>query len=187
MHAMKRAIRQILVLAAIAAALPASALADMPDTAIRDCIQDGAVQGHYDDDVLQEAINRIRGDNAVYGDCEDVLGALIGSGAGSQKANTSGKGGPGAKDGRLTPAEKRKAKREKERKRRQIASIDLAPDGSDPLQLDEDTSSGMSLPVLLTLILLACLAAGGGLWYAARRNPAIANALRRVPLPGRRG
>jgi hypothetical protein len=39
--------------------------------------------------------------------------------------------------------------------------------------------------MVLILVALLCAGTGGGLWYASKRNPAVANALRRVPLPFR--
>jgi hypothetical protein len=187
---MKRAIRQILLLAVLVAAFPASATAGPADDAAIDCIQDGSVDGSYSDSVLRQAIGviRSRGDSSVYGDCEAVLASMIGSGGGP-KANAAGNGGPGADDENLTLAEKRaKEQREQARKRRQLASLDDVAGGpaADPLQIDDSADDGMPLPLLLAVIVLALLAAGGGVWYAARRNPGLANALRRVPLPGRR-
>lgn len=188
---MKRAIRQILLLAVLVAVLPATAVANTPDAAARDCIQDGSVDGSYSDSVLNRAIDviRSRGDSSVYGDCEAVLASLIGSGGGPRAKASGSDAADADSDGKVTPTEKRaEERREAVRKRRQLASLDDVAGGpaGDPLQIDDSSDDGMPLPLMLLLIVLVLLAAGGGLWYAAQRNPGVANALRRVPLPGRR-
>jgi hypothetical protein len=189
-----RAIRQILLLGTLLAVFPAQAVAASPDAIVRDCIQDGTLNGNYTDSELEAARQQLAGDIDAYGDCYAVLGAAMGAnngpkadasgndgdsgGTGGSGANGDGKGSGGAKDGKAKDAKQ-------EQGRREIASIDDALATDDPTA-DEDDSGGSWLPLILTLVALAALATGGGLWYAARHNPAVANALRRVPLPGRR-
>jgi hypothetical protein len=187
---LKRAIRQILLLGTLLAAFPAQAVAASPDTIIRDCAQDGVVNGTYEDGDLAAARQQLAGDIAAYGDCYALFGAAMA--ANNPKASASNNNDD---DTGGSPAEQRaherknavdKAKRKQEA-RREIASIGdtLSPD--DPAATDDGGSGDSSLPLILTLVALAGLATGGGLWYAARHNPAVANALRRVPLPRRRG
>jgi hypothetical protein len=187
---MRRAIRHLLLLAAVAALLPSGTAVASPADVHRDCADDGALQGSYSDAQLSAALERLPGDLDEYSDCRAIIGAAIGG----PKGKAAGSGRLDADlndDGKVTPAErrtaaKRKAKREQ---RRQLASLDeTLPPGAGPADLvADDGDDGMPLPLLLVLIALVCLGIAGATWYAARSNPAIANALRRIPLPGRRG
>lgn len=196
---MKRAIRQLIVLAAVLAALPAATAVAGPYDILRDCLDDERVQGDYTDAQLQNALRKLTGDANEYSNCRAIIGAEIGGGGGSGgdgSPNGGGGGGGGANgrydpdldgDGKISPAERRKAKewreRERERERRQIASIgDGFGGGAHPNGIvpDRASSGGMPLPLILALVALTLAAIGGGTWYAAQRNPAVANALRRV-------
>jgi hypothetical protein len=195
MHAMNRATRHFVLLTALAVVLaPAQSAGASALDVVQDCADSNSLEGSYSDRELRQARGQVPSDLDEYSDCSAIIAAAIGKGG--PKAKASGDGGSGAApadangDGRVTPAEKRAAtKRKQERQeRRQLASLgdDITPDGASALTSD-DSSDGTPLPLVLSLIALLCLGAGAGVWYAARRNPAVANALRRVPLPGKRG
>jgi hypothetical protein len=195
---MIKAIRQLLPIVAILAALPAqAAFAASPNDVIRDCANDGTLNGDYSRGELNAALGNVKGDVAEYTDCRAAIGAALSSlGGGGPKAKLSKKGGgPGASsddlnaDGKVTPAERRAAKRARKRhERRQLAAIGdgLSPGGPSALGSEGAGSGGMPAALVLALIALAGLGIGTGTWYAARRYPAVANALSRVPLPLKR-
>ena len=65
---------------------------------LRDCADDGVLQGNYSASELRKARKNIPTDTDEYTDCRDVLaraatGAVAGSGAGSSGAGTGGAGG----------------------------------------------------------------------------------------------
>lgn len=191
MHSMKRAFRHIVLLTALLALVPATAAATSPITIVRDCADSDSLEGSYSNADLKRAVNRVRGDLAEYSNCKSIIQAAIGQGP-----KAGGKRGAPIdpdlnNDGVVTPRERRIAKkleREARRKDRELAAIgdSLSPDGdSSATGGSGGSSGGGSLPMILTLIALALLAVGVGLWYTAKRNPAVANALRRVPLPGK--
>jgi hypothetical protein len=192
MYAMNRATRHLVLLTALAALAPVQATSASPIKVIQDCADSNSLEGSYSDRDLKQAAGQVPSDLDEYSDCSAIIAAAIGKGG--PKANASGNdGGSDAGDGsagenatpaqRVAAAKRRKARQE----RRQLAALgdDIAPDGATALTADE-SSDGMPLPLVLTLIALLCLGAGAGVWYAARRNPTVANALRRVPLPGKR-
>lgn len=193
---MKRTLRQLLlpavvILAVLVPAAPASA--DW-QAVLRDCVYNEGLQGDYKRSELVQAKRHVTGERVAYTEClgeiSAAMSALPGTGGGN------GGSGDGADDksadldgdGVVTPAEKKKAKRAEKRKKQAVASVNdsLTPDAIGSAGGD-DSSGGVSGGLILALILLALAAAAGATWYAAQRNPAIANALRRVPVPGRRG
>jgi hypothetical protein len=192
MHSMTRALRHLVLLMALMALVPATAAATAPITIVRDCADSDSLEGSYSNADLKRAVNRVRGDLAEYSNCKAIISAAIGKGP---RAGASGKGGGPIdpdlnNDGVVTPKERRiaaKRARAARRENRELAAIgdSLSPDGDSSSAGGSGGSGGGSLPMILTLIALALLAIGAGLWYTARRNPAVANALRRVPLPGK--
>jgi hypothetical protein len=82
----KRLRRIALAAAALTAlALPAATpvAAKSYHDAIRDCFDDGQLEGHYTRHQLQQALRHLPGDEAEYSDCRDVLRrAMIPSGGG---------------------------------------------------------------------------------------------------------
>lgn len=192
MHAMTRAIRQLVVLVAVFAVLPATAHAASAFDVLRDCADDGQIQGTYNRATLIEARGSQPGDLAAYGECTAAINAKIASmkkGGGGDGPGGTGKSADLNGDGKVTPAERRAAKKRAKQEKRELASLGggLTPDDPGGLGGGGGSDDGTSLPLILALIALALAALAGGAWYAARRNPAFANTLRRVPLPGRRG
>lgn len=158
-----RTIRHLVVLSAClavaATALAGPAFAASPLKILRDCSDDGRLQGTYTDADLQRALSDIRGDTAAYTNCAGAITAAIGSnGPGAKSArNDDGNGGRGGSgsgggnggfgsgavdangDVRISPSERRAAAQERAEERsehRQIASI--ADDIVGPADGDED-------------------------------------------------
>jgi hypothetical protein len=161
----------------------------------QDCADSDTLERKHSRADLNNTLNQIQGDVDEYTDCEKMVLAEL--------ASLNGKGGgPGGAgggpidadlndDGVVTPKEKRLAKKlakqKREQRDRQIAAVDedLIQDDAAAAPSGGDGSGGTPLPLILALIALGCAGIGGGLWYASKRNPAFANALRRVPLPFR--
>jgi hypothetical protein len=161
-------------LAVVALIAPAHASAEIP--LLADCA-DGIVDGDYAIGELRRALRDIPADGGEYGLCSEALPVAIAELEGNEpKAKPSQRNGSDLDgDGTVTPAEAREAKhrrharRAEAGKRAKIAG-DLSSAGP-ALEIDE-ASDGLSWPLLLGLIALVCALIGGGLWYAARRNPA---------------
>jgi hypothetical protein len=201
MHAMKRLLRQILLPAVLAAAALALVAAGPASAAgwkqiLRDCVYNEGLKGDYTRAELNNAKRHITGERIAYTECTSEIQAAISRLAGSGKGKGGGKGGSGDGfsadldgDGVVTKAERKRAAKIRERREREAIE-----DANDALRSDSATggpgggsSGGGGLPLILAVTALGLAATGGGTWFAARRNPAIANALRRVQLPGRRG
>jgi hypothetical protein len=194
---MERAIRQLLLptaLVALALIAPAQASASTLDVQ-RDCADSDVFERKHSRSDLQATLNNVQGDLAEYGTCKQMIQAALAA-LKTKSGKSSGPGGSGASadldgDGVVTPAEKKvaakRAKEARERRNEQIAAVsdDLIQDDAATASGDGGGSGGSSLPLILALAALLCAGVGGGLWYASKRNPAVANALRRVPVPFR--
>ncbi len=181
----------------VAAALiaPAQVTAGSYDGLLGDC-PDGSVDGDYTRGQLNRALQDIPADSTEYGYCQDALTAALAAGGSDDGSNakpkTSQNKGVGADtdgDGVVTPREARAARRQRERaKARQRAKLEALaddPSSAGPALEVDDASDGVSVPLAGGLLALVCATLGGGLWLAARRNPAVANTLRRL-VPRRR-
>lgn len=207
---MIRTVRLLLLPAALVALLlivPAHAAAS-PLAVLRDCADSDFFEKRHSVADLKRARDQIQADLGEYGTCGRMIQRelakrraekgpkatgssvvpvdLDGDGQISDRerriaelnAQTGGRSGTGrgGSDGRTQVA--------------QVPGVDIDP-GDD----DDDSSSGTvatsgggggsSLALILAVAALACGAVGGGLWYAGKRNPAVGNALRRVPIPFR--
>src|SRR5918911_4946448 len=97
--------RHILVLLGLACALiaPASSHAS-PGAVIRDCANDGRLQGHYSPSDLRRAQRELPSDLNEYSDCASVIAVAIsgsgGSGGGGGSHGSGGGGGGGGRRGR---------------------------------------------------------------------------------------
>src|SRR4051812_1647046 len=69
------------------------------DKVIRDCTDDGRLQGHYSQKDLRDALNSMPSDIDEYTDCRDVIRRAAFGGAGG---STGGKGGSGGSSGGST-------------------------------------------------------------------------------------
>jgi hypothetical protein len=193
---MKRTIRQLLLpttLVVLAILVPAQAATASVLAVEQDCADSDTFERKHSRADLQNALTQIPADLAEYGTCKQMINAALAALAKTDASNKSG-GGPTASaadldgDGVVTPEEKavavKRAKQKQKQRNQEIASV-----GDELLQDDaatavgDDGSGGTSLPLILAIVALVCAGIGGGLWYAAKRNPAVANALRRVSPP----
>jgi hypothetical protein len=89
-HKIRQVGPAVLAIAALALTAASSAMAANYHDAIRDCFDDGQLEGHYSRHVLQQALHHLPSDEAEYSDCSDVLRrALLAS------ASRGGGGGGG--------------------------------------------------------------------------------------------
>jgi hypothetical protein len=194
---MRRAIRQLTLptaLVVLALLVPAQAANASVLAVQQDCADSDSFERKHSRADLNKTLDQIQADLAEYGTCKEMILAEL---AGMKKGGGSGKFGgidPDLDgDGVITPRERRiaakraKALREKRDDAIDSISDDLVHDGAAAAGSDGggDSDGGSSLPLILVLVALGCAGAGGGLWYASKRNPAVANTLRRVPLPFR--
>lgn len=193
---MERAIRQLMlptVLVVLALLAPAQAATASTLDVQRDCADSDVFEKKHSRADLRATLPKVQADLAEYGTCKQMILAALA--ALKTKAGASGSGGgtidPDLNgDGVVTPTEKRiaakRAKEKREKRNKQIAAVsdDLVQDDAATVS-GGGGSGGSSLPLILTLVALLCAGLGGGLWYASKRNPAVANTLRRVPLPFR--
>jgi hypothetical protein len=188
----------ICLTALFALAIPATANAS-PQAVIRDCAEDGVLDHHYSNKDLQKAKQKLPSDLDEYSDCREVIGAAIGGGGGKGRASHGGGGGGGGKastpHSQAAQAADQKALRNatKGKRRPEVTVGDqrVAP-GKNGLFHLASAENGMPTALLLALIAVAILAAGGALWALRRRIPVLANislprpSLGRVPFPRRR-
>ena len=187
-------------------AFPAAAQAS-PEAVVRDCAKDGSVDGSYSDKDKRAALKKIPADLDEYSDCRAAIKASIGGpeagisnkppgpgGGGSGSAGGSGGGQADTNgDGKVSPAERKAAdnvevalKRDKDRTNTENTLGDRKTDPGKVGAIDAgNTSNGLPLPVILAIAALALLAAAAATLILGRRNPRVAQALRRVPLPAR--
>jgi hypothetical protein len=82
-----------LALLALALAAPAAQAARY-DAAIRDCADDGQLQGNYSRGQLQQARNHLPSSLREYSDCDDVLARAAGAKGGGGAGSSGGSGVP---------------------------------------------------------------------------------------------
>lgn len=176
-----RALRHLLLLAALAAlALPAPALASA-DQAIRDCARDGRLDRNYSDAELRKARDNLPADLDEYSDCRDVFANAIKGGS----DRGGGVGSPGV--GGIDPAAETAARAgdqadlaaatQQDSPRLDVGGTSLEPDSSGFFDLG-GAANEVPLPLLLALLLLGLLALASGVGSLRERVPALA----RVPL-----
>jgi hypothetical protein len=207
-----RAPRHPLLLAAlIVLALSwGEAYAATPFKVIKDCNQDGVLDGKYSNRELRDALDNLPTDIDEYSDCRDVIEAAITSGSSREGDGRPAGGGGGGPDGGgggggagggdpavLTPEEQAARQQDQE----DLAAI-TSPEGRDDrptIDVGGETvkpgsnglfdvataSNSVPLPLLLVLIALGLLALGGGLAALRGRTPALARLplLSKVPTP----
>ena len=195
---MKR-VAYILVLL-VALGVPALAYAS-PDAVIRDCAEDGDLDGHYSNSDLDQAENNLPSDLDEYSDCRSVIagaktrGSDKGGGRSSGSSSSSSGGGGGGGGGDDGSSSARARATEASARRGDQSALDALTKGGHKPRLDvgggtvepgsnglfdvASASNGMPLPLLLALIAVGLLTAAGGLYALRRRVPALA----RIPLP----
>jgi hypothetical protein len=177
-----------LTVALVALALPASALAN-PEAVIRDCGQDGTLDGKYSDGDLRKARSNLPTDLDEYSDCREIISAAIATGAGKGDAGKSGPSGGSAN----TPSLSEEAARIEDQKqldemadaREHPAEIEVGgravTPGSNGLFESASAENELPLPLLLALIGLGLLTLAGAFVALRPRVPLLA----RIPLPSR--
>lgn len=182
---MTRILKQLTLILAVAALLPATAALASGQDVRQDCSEDDSLDGKYTRAELQDALNNLGGDLDEYSNCRAAITAAMHAGPTAKGANNQR--GPGGRP--LTPEERReRAERiEREQKKSRLlrkldkAGTALAPTGPGAIKA---ASAANGLPVSLLLALIGLVSLGiAGVVFAARRNPAFAKALRSVPLP----
>jgi hypothetical protein len=198
-----RVARHLLAPAALflALALPAEASAT-PFKVIKDCNEDGVLNGNYSNRDLRGALDNLPSDIDEYSDCRDVIKAAItspsnrggeGASGGPGGGGSGAGGGPGAQGGAgapLTP-EEQAAQLQDQRDLEALTSPDRPDDrpavevggetvrpGADGMFDVASASNSMPLPLLLVLIAMGLLALAGGFVGLRGRIPALAH----VPL-----
>jgi hypothetical protein len=176
----------ILVLV-VALAAPALAQAS-PDAVIRDCAEDGDLDGNYSNDDLEQAENNLPSDLDEYSDCREVIGGAQTGGSG-RGAGGGGRDTANDPTGAAAAKARRNARKRDEAELGAITSRGDRPElrvggrsvepGSNGLFDVASSSNGLPLPLLLALIAIGLLAAVGALYALRRRVPALA----RIPLP----
>lgn len=205
----------VAIFVALALLLPALAQASSADV-IRDCAEDGVVDGDYSNAELREAGRRLPADLDEYSDCRAEIrseirngpsagaasgpglsgGAGGGDGGGGAAGSSSGVGddlsgsGSGAAGDGSSSGSAAESARQREMARADTESL-LGDRNVDPAAAgafdDEGTANGLPLPVLLAIIALVLLAMAGALYTLRKRRPALVEgALRRVPRLRRR-
>jgi len=203
----------VVIFLALALLLPALAHASAAEV-IRDCAEDGVVDGEYSNTELREAGRRLPADLDEYSDCRAAIRSKIrngpsagaaggpglnggvgptdgtdgGGSAGSRSGDGSSGSGSGTDGGRGSPPEPAR-KRELARAETESLLGDRKVDPAAAGAFDEEgTANGLPLPVLLAIIALVLLAVAGALYTLRKRRPAfVEGALRRVPRFRRRG
>lgn len=185
---MKRRVRHLLLSLAALALLPPSSAVASPGAVVRDCAQDGTLDGSYSDADKRAALGQIPADLDEYSDCRALIGAAIGGGPKANASSAGGAGGGGSATGTATrkaaAARAKKAREAHRRKTRAKLERELGGRAVDPRDggvfKAANTANGMPLPVTLALCALALVALAGGALALWRRNPAFADAVKRV-------
>jgi hypothetical protein len=177
----------MILVALLALAAPATAQAS-PASVIRDCADNGRLDGKYSNDDLRKAADNLPSDLDEYSDCREVIAGAIT--AGSDKGGGRGGGGGGGAEGAAAAA-----KRERQDRAKDAVALKDATSGKKKPQLDvggktvepgsnglfdlSSSSNGLPLPLLLSLIAVGVLAIVGALYALRKRIPALA----KIPLP----
>ena len=184
--------RSILAAALIALAVPWTAQASGSDV-IRDCAEDGRLDRNYSNGELKDARDNLPSDLDEYSDCREVINGAITSGSdrGGGRDGGSGPGRDAARASDIAALDKLTDRRGKPALN--VAGKRVEPDDNGLFDLASATN-GLPLPLLLALIAVLLLAAGGGVLALSRRFPGLAEripllskiSLPRVPIPGLR-
>ena len=197
--------RFAMLLAALLVALltlPALAQASAQDV-IRDCNEDGTLDGNYSQEELREAEENLPSDIDQYGDCRDVInqaqadrsrdraGSGGGAGGGSNGTGGTGASGGGARRGGSLPPGKGNpifetksgayANNQEDKAAYDKALADARNGGALPGGLaipaagdfQPAKAGGLPLPVLLALVSIGLLIAATSVLVARRRLPAL--------------
>ena len=178
-----------------------------PLQVIKDCNQDGVLNGNYSNKELRKALDNLPSDIDEYSDCRDVIGAAItgGSAKGGKPGGSGGgkNGGSGADAtgggaaAPVTPEEQ--AARAQDQADLQALTSPEGRKNTSPIELGGEkvkpgsngvfdlasASNSLPTPLLVALIALALLAIAGGVVGLRGRMPALARVplLSKIPTP----
>jgi hypothetical protein len=198
--------RHLLLLAAfILLALPWGEATATPFQVIKDCNEDGRLDGKYSNSELRKALENLPTDIDEYSDCREVIGAAITSGsagggggaggAGGGSTGTGGSGGGSTGGGGSTTAptpEEQAARLQDQADLDALTSPDGLRDKPPAVNVGGErvkpgpnglfdlatASNSVPLPLLLVLIVLGLLALWAGVVGLRGRIPAMT----RIPL-----
>jgi hypothetical protein len=169
----------------LALALPSAAQASA-SAVIRDCAQDGNLDGHYSNAELRQARDNLPSDLAEYSDCGDVIsGAITSGGSGGGRRGTGPP--PAARHHRARAHAASRRKRlhaiKPSKPRLDLGGRVIEP-GNNGLFKPASSSHRLPLPLLLALIAGGLMGTVGALMALRRRLPGLSNlSLPRVSLP----
>jgi hypothetical protein len=181
-----RAVPKLLLVAVLVAlVIPAAATAASPIQIIRDCNDDGNLDHHYSNKDLKRAVNEIPSDLDEYTNCSEIIGGAITGG--SDKGGGRGDEGGNPNSPREQAARAKDAQKlselqsgggsagSREKPEVDVGGETVKPSGSTGLY-DNVATSANSMPtsLLIALIALALLAAGGAAYALRDRLPALA-------------
>jgi hypothetical protein len=191
--------RHLLLLAALLVLLAFPGVAfGSPLQVIKDCNEDGELNGHYTNEELRKALDNLPSDIDEYSDCRDVIGAAItggsskgagGGGSGSEQGGGGGAAGGGSAAA-VTPEEQ--AARAQDQADLQALTTPESREHAPPVEVGGEkvkpgsngvfdlasANNSLPTPLLVALIALALLAIAGGVVALRGRLPALA----RLPL-----
>ena len=200
-----RHITLLLVAATCALAAPAPALAASSDDVIRDCVEDGKLDGSYTQGELDDAEGDLPSDQDEYTDCRDVIASARGRGGKGKRGGSGGVPGGGFRGGGTAggdPAlstdsgaiagsrEDLDTLRSLTGRSNESGARPVVPVGAQKITPAAgaasvgESSNDIPEPLLAALIAVAALGALGGAFAAWRRRP---QQLRRGPLRFGRG
>ena len=173
----------LLLAAAVALALPAASFAQEGQDVIRDCAQDGDLDGDYSQEELDEAYETMPSDIDEYSNCRSVIEAArerSGVGGGSNEGsagagvNSGGSGPGGAPGGSGNDLNELDARRDRAQSgdapEAHVAGEAVGNDGG-TFSTDAETN-GMSTALIVALILAAVGALAGALYLLRDQLPA---------------
>jgi hypothetical protein len=170
----------LLLAAAVALALPAASSAQRSDEIIRDCAQDGDLDGNYSQEELDEAYENMPSDIDEYSNCRSVIDAArerSGVGGGSKEsagpgAGSNGSGGaPGGSGSDAKELENRGDRAQSGDAPKATIAGETADSEGGTFTTDAK-SDGMSTPLIVALILAALAALAGALYLLRDQLPA---------------
>jgi hypothetical protein len=179
-----------LLLALLVALLAPAAAHASSGKVIRDCADDGRLQGRYSDKELKQALKDLPADLDEYSDCREAIGAAIGKGGGHKGGggNQGGGGGGGGGGHHASTANNQRHQADDAaaldkatgggKPKLRVGGKDVSP-GSNGLFRNASASHSIPGPLLAALIALGLLAIVAGFLALRRRIPALA----KVPLP----
>jgi len=166
----------LLLVVAAALAVPAVSSAQRDQDIIRDCAQDGDLDGNYSQDELDEAYENMPSDIDEYSNCRSVIEAArdrSGVGGGSEDSSGPGAGSDGSSGG--APGGSRNDREELEARgdRAQAgdapkASVAGETAGNDGGTFTTDAASDGMSPALVVALILAALGAVAAALYLLR-------------------